>query len=70
MSTVQEIKQAASRLSAKERLELSEWLGQAQDVERLRLEELRRNIAIGIAQADRGELRDSDEVFRKLKQGR
>ena len=70
MSTVQEIKQAASRLSAKERLELSEWLGEAQDVERLRLEELRRNIAIGIAQADRGELRDSDEVFRKLKQGR
>jgi hypothetical protein len=68
MSTVQEIKAAAFQLSPREQLELSEWLANSESVRNLRLEELRRDLAIGVAQADRGELRDSREVFRKLRQ--
>lgn len=33
----------------------------------MRLEELRKEIAIGIDQADRGQLVDGEEVFKKLK---
>lgn len=33
----------------------------------IRLEELRKEIAIGIDQADRGQLVDGEEVFKKLK---
>lgn len=33
----------------------------------MRLEELRKEIAIGIAQADRGQFVDGEEVFKKLK---
>lgn len=32
-----------------------------------RLEELRKDIAVGIEQADRGELAEASEVFRKLR---
>ena len=70
MSTVQEIKAAAFQLSPHELLELSEWLANSEAVRRLRLEELRRDLAVGIGQADRGELRDSSEVFRQLRQNR
>ena len=70
MSTVQEIKVVAAQLSPQERLELSEWLANSAEVHRLRLEELRRDLASGIAQADRGELSDSSEAFRKLRQHR
>ena len=68
MSTVQEIKVVAAQLSPQERLELSEWLVDSEESRRLRLEELRRDLAIGVAQADRGELRNGAEVFRKLRQ--
>ena len=68
MSTVQEIKAAAFQLSPRERLELSEWLANSAEVNRLRLDELRHDLAVGVEQADRGELRAGSEVFRKLRQ--
>jgi len=37
-------------------LGLYRWLGESKDVQQFRYEELRREIAIGIQQADRGEL--------------
>ena len=75
MSTVAEVKSATERLSAQERWELYRWLSEAKDVQRLRHEELRREIAIGIEQADRGEVAPLDvqsikeEVRRKLNKG-
>ncbi len=37
------------------------------DLYKVKLEELRALIAVGVEQADRGELIDGDEVFRKLR---
>lgn len=56
MSTVAEFKSAAAKLSAQDRWELQRWLGESADVQRLRHAELRREIAIGLEQADRGEM--------------
>jgi hypothetical protein len=56
MSTVAEVKSATKRLSRQERWELYRWLGESKDVQRLRHEELRREIAVGIEQANRGDL--------------
>ncbi len=39
-----------------------------EELRRIRLEELRKEIAIGIAQADRRELIDEDEVFAELEE--
>lgn len=41
-------------------------LRERDELQRMRLEELRREIQIGIDQADRGELIPADEVFRDL----
>ena len=60
MSTVAEVKSATKRLSTQERWELYRWLGESEDVRHLRHEELRREIAVGIEQADRGELAPLD----------
>ena len=43
-------------------------LQERDELRRARLEELRREIARGVEQADRGELIDSDQVFRELRQ--
>ena len=56
MSTVTEFKTASEQLTAQDRWELYRWLGESQDVRRFRHEELRREIALGIEQADRGEM--------------
>jgi hypothetical protein len=75
MSTVVEVKSATARLSAEERWELYRWLGESKDVQRLRHEELRREIAVGIEQADRGDVAPlnvqsiRDEVRRRLNNG-
>lgn len=66
MSTVQEIKRAASRLTPRQRLRLYQWLDQSEDIRHLRLEALRRQILIGIKQADRGELVDAEVVVARL----
>ena len=56
MSTVAEVKAATERLSAQDRWELYRWLGESKAVQRLRHDELRREIAVGIEQADRGDV--------------
>jgi hypothetical protein len=67
-----EIKEATERLSPEDRWELYRWLGESEDVLRFRLVELRREIALGIEQADRGEVapldvqKIKDEVQRRL----
>jgi hypothetical protein len=60
MSKVTELKAAAERLSAEDRWELYRWLGESRDVQRLRHEELRREIVLGLTQADRGDLAPMD----------
>lgn len=71
MSTVTEVKTATERLSAQDPWELYRWLGKSKDVQRFRHEELRREIAVGIEQADRGDLGPlnvqtlKDEVHRR-----
>jgi hypothetical protein len=56
MSTLAEIKDAAARLPAEQRTELITWLGQAEDVSRIRREQLRQEIQIGLDEIERGEV--------------
>ena len=56
MSTLAEIKDAAARLPAEQRSELIAWLGQAEDVSRMRREQLRRENQIGLDEIERGEI--------------
>jgi hypothetical protein len=73
MSTVTKVKAATKSLSPQERWELYRWLGESRDVQQFRHEELRREIAIGIEQADRGDVSPLNtagikaEVRRRLK---
>jgi hypothetical protein len=60
MSTMTEVKKATEQLSAKDRWELFVWLRESEDVRGLQCEELRRDIAIGVEQADRGEIAPLD----------
>ena len=75
MSTVAEVKTVTEQLSAKDRWELYRWLGESEDVQRLRHDELRREIAIGIEQAKRGDVapwaleETKAEVRRRLNKG-
>ncbi len=56
MSAVNEVKHAVENLSPEEKTELFHWLGGRDDFQAHRLQELRRELAIGITQADQGEL--------------
>ena len=56
MSTVAKVKSATERLSTQERWELYRWLGESKDMQRMRHEELCREIAVGIKQANHGDL--------------
>ena len=56
MSTLAEIKDAAARLPAEQRSELITWLGQAEEVSRMRREQLRREIQIGLDEIERGKI--------------
>ncbi|HEX7618276.1 MAG TPA: hypothetical protein VF480_06120 [Verrucomicrobiae bacterium] len=60
MSTVAEVKAATEKLSAQDCWELYRWLGESKAVQQLRREELRREIAVGIEQADRGDVAPLD----------
>lgn len=55
MSTVAEVKAATKHLPPKDKWELYRWLAEAKDLQPFRLEELRREITVGIEQANRGE---------------
>ena len=69
MSTLHEIKAAASTLPADQRSELVAWLSEAQDVWKIRREQLRREIKIGLDEIERGEVAplDIDEIKRKAR---
>ena len=55
-----EIKAATEQVSAEDRYELLHWLAGSEEMRRRELEELRRTIAIGVEQANRGELATLD----------
>ena len=65
MSTVLEIKTATEQLSPQERWQLFRWLENSSDVRRYRREELQREIAIGLEQADAGETAPLDVAVLK-----
>ncbi len=60
MSSVTEVKQATEQLSPNDRWELFVWLRQSSDVRSREVEELRRDIAVGIQQADAGNVAPLD----------
>jgi hypothetical protein len=60
MSTLREIKAAAATLPAEERSELATWLSESDDVSRIRAEQLRREIQIGLNEVERGEVAPLD----------
>jgi antitoxin ParD1/3/4 len=66
---IQEKVQSGRYLSASEVVrEALRLLEERDRLHQLRLEELRKEIAVGIEQADRGELLDGAEVFRRLRE--
>ena len=67
MSTLGEIKEAAARLPTEQRSELITWLSEADDVLKLRREELRREIQIGLDEINRGEVAPLDMAEIKQK---
>lgn len=67
MTTLQEIKAAAAALPAEERNDLVTWLSKSQDVWKLRCEELRREIQIGLDEIERGEVAPLDMADIKRK---
>ena len=60
MSTVTEVKTAVDTLPPQERQELFRWLATHEDFQALQWEELRRDLAVGLDQAGRGELAPLD----------
>ena len=60
MSTFEELKAAAVELSVEDRYELLHWLAGSEEMRRRDLEELRHAVAVGVEQADRGELSSMD----------
>lgn len=67
VSAVTEVKAAAERLSAKDHWQWYRWLGELKDVQRPRREDLRREIALGLGQADRGDLAGLPEPAKNVK---
>jgi len=69
ISTLHEIKAAAATLPAEERSELATWLSESDDVWKVRREQLRREIRIGLDEIERGEVAPLDiaEVKRKAR---
>ena len=67
--TVEELKAEAAKLPPDDRFALANWIERSDDVRALLREELIRELQHGIAQADRGELLEADEVFTRLRAG-
>jgi hypothetical protein len=69
ISTLHEIKAAAATLPAEERNELATWLSESDDVSKIRHQQLRREIRIGLDEIKRGEVAPLDiaEVKRKAR---
>ena len=60
MSTVDEIKDAAARLTLDEQFEVFRWWTTTEGFRRHQIEALKNEIAIGIEQAERGEVAPLD----------
>jgi hypothetical protein len=60
MSTVEDIKAATTQLKPEEKFELYQWLYASPELQSLRREEIKREIAIGLEQAERGEVTPLD----------
>jgi hypothetical protein len=56
MSTVTDLKKATEQLSPGERWDFFLWLRESEEVRTRQREELRRDLALGIEQANRGEV--------------
>lgn len=69
MSTLGEIKAAAAALPAEDRSELATWLSEARDVWKIRRDQLRREIQIGLDEIELGEIAplDMTEIKRKAR---
>jgi len=72
MTTVEEIKKAATNLSPDEQVELFQWLHNSVELQQARYEQLKRDIAAGIEEADRGEtsvldVEEIKSIVRQLK---
>jgi hypothetical protein len=69
ISTLHEIKAAAATLLAEERSELAAWLSESDDVSKIRHQQLRREIRIGLNEIERGEVAPLDiaEIKRKAR---
>ena len=69
MSTLHEIKAAAATLPAEDRSELAAWLSESSDVWKIRREQLRREIQVGLDEIARGEVAplDMTEIKRKAR---
>ena len=69
MSTLHEIKAAAATLPAEDRSELVTRLSESNDVWKIRQEQLRREIQVGLDEIERGEVAPLDmaEIKRKAR---
>jgi hypothetical protein len=72
MNSIAEIKNAFEELDPQERRELFHWFAEREDFREQQIEDLRSALAVGLAQADRGELALLDipavkgEIHRRL----
>ena len=60
MSDVAEIITAVSQLSPTERWDIYQWLNESPDIAKRRLDELRQEVGVGLAQAEQGDLAPLD----------
>ena len=69
MSTLREVKAAAASLPVEERSELITWLNVSEEVLKLRYEQLRREIQVGLNEIEHGEveLLDVAEIKRSAR---
>lgn len=69
MSTLREIKDAAAALTPEERSELVTWLSESEDIWKIRREELRREIQVGLDEIEGGEVAplDINDIKRKAR---
>ena len=64
---MEQLKAEAAKLPPSDRFALANWIERSDDVRALQREELIRDLQHGIAQADRGELTEADDVFTRLR---
>jgi hypothetical protein len=67
MSTLQEIKAAVATLPATDRSELATWLGESEDVSKIRREQLMREVRMGLDQIQQGDFAPLDMAAIKRK---